>query len=409
MARASATNVDPAADAAALLRRVGFATLLLLTPTAALVARRGMVVLVPIAIALLLIAAALDGAHRPIGATLRRLARSRAGLAAGVVLLWCALSLVWTPFLAPAAERLLNIVTTVALSIAGYLALPERMRSANLYLLPVGVGIAAVAAIALILFGAGAQRGPDEASQNIDRGLTVLALLVWPAISWLRSRGRHFESFAVAMVVGVAVVLGPQPMPLIAMGVGGAAFALVVWAHRVGVLIAASAMAGLLALAPLVPFIVRPLGGLVFQSTDPTWRSLAIWRAIIRNEPVRLITGHGLETSLRDRLAGFIPPNAPTTLLFEAWYELGVVGALAGAVALFGAAMAASRNNPSLVPGMIAAFATAFAFACLGIGTAQMWWFTALAVVVLVFVAIERGQFRTSRPKAPLLRPVNDR
>jgi hypothetical protein len=34
----------------------------------------------------------------------------------------------------------------------------------------------------------------------------------------------------------------------------------------------------------------------------------------------------------------------------------------------------------------------------------QMWWFTALVVVVLVFVAAERGQFRTKRPKAFLRR-----
>ena len=33
----------------------------------------------------------------------------------------------------------------------------------------------------------------------------------------------------------------------------------------------------------------------------------------------------------------------------------------------------------------MAAFTTAFAFACLGIGTAQIWWFTALAVIVLLF------------------------
>jgi archaellin len=52
----------------------------------------------------------------------------------------------------------------------------------------------------------------------------------------------------------------------------------------------------------------------------------------------------------------------------------------------------------------MAAFATAYALGCLGIGTAQVWWFTALVVVVLIFVAIERGQFRTTRPKAVLRR-----
>jgi hypothetical protein len=59
---------------------------------------------------------------------------------------------------------------------------------------------------------------------------------------------------------------------------------------------------------------------------------------------------------------------------------------------------------------VIAAFAAAFTLACLGIGTAQMWWFTALAVLVLIFVAAERGQFRTTRPKAMFLRKAaNDR
>jgi hypothetical protein len=33
-----------------------------------------------------------------------------------------------------------------------------------------------------------------------------------------------------------------------------------------------------------------------------------------------------------------------------------------------------------------------------------MWWFTALVVTILMFVAIERGQFRTTRPKAMLQR-----
>ena len=56
-----------------------------------------------------------------------------------------------------------------------------------------------------------------------------------------------------------------------------------------------------------------------------------------------------------------------------------------------------------------AVFATAFTFACLGINTAQMWWFTALVAIVLIFVATERGQFRTTRPKASFPRPVNDR
>ena len=77
---------------------------------------------------------------------------------------------------------------------------------------------------------------------------------------------------------------------------------------------------------------------------------------------------------------------------------------------MLAAATRAGHGHPPLVPGVMGAFAAAFALACLGIGTAQMWWFTALAVLVLIFVAAERGQFRTTRPKAIFQRsPANDR
>jgi hypothetical protein len=122
------------------------------------------------------------------------------------------------------------------------------------------------------------------------------------------------------------------------------------------------------------------------------------------NEPLRLITGHGFETALRGRAVGLVSPQAPITVLFEIWYELGFVGATAGSFALYKAIRSSGQGHPLLVPAIMASFATAFAFACLGIGTAQIWWFTALAVVVLLFVAAERGQFRTTRPKATLRR-----
>jgi hypothetical protein len=408
MARVSSTTADPVAEAGALLRRIAFATLILVVPTAALVTRRGLVVLIPIGVSLLVIASALDGRQRPLGRTGRRLAASPAAIAGAVVLLWCALSLIWTPFPAEASERLLNIAATIAMAVLGYLALADRMRSADLYLIPVGVGLAAAVGGAVALFGLPMTRTAEVAAQNLDRGLTVLALLVWPAVSWLRSRGRHAEALAVGVLVALATVAGPQPNPAIALACGALAFALAAISLRVGVRVTASIMAGLLALGPLIPFILRPIAQLAFDPGHWLMRGLRIWRAVVASEPERLITGHGFETALRGRIEGLLPINAPTTILFELWYELGVVGALAAAAALFAAIMACGRRSPSLVPGMVAAFATAYAFACLGIGTAQMWWFTALALVVLVFVSIERGQFRTTRPKARLKLAANE-
>jgi hypothetical protein len=408
MARAPSPPLDPAADAAALLRRLGFATLMLALPVTALVTRRGIVVLAPIGIILLVIAAALDGANKGVRDSAKGVFASWPGLAAGLVLLWCAVSLFWTPFVGPASERFLNLVATVAAALAGYFALPERMRSANLYIVPVGTALAAVAAILIALFGVSV-RGAEEDGQSLERGLVVLVLVLWPSVAWLRSRGRTLESLLLALVVAAAAALGPQPMPLIALALGALAYGLTAAAPAIGARVTAFTVAGLLALAPLIPFIARPIAAAFLDPASPSLRSLTLWRRIVESDPLRLITGHGFETALRGRFAGLLPLNAPNTLLFEIWYDLGIVAAWAGAVALFFAIQAAAREAPPLVPGIMAAFASAFTFACLGLGIAQMWWFTALAVVVLIFVAAERGQFRTSRPKASLLRAANDR
>jgi hypothetical protein len=392
--------VDPAADAAALLRRLGFATLMLAVPIAAMMTRRAVVVLVPVGIALLVIAAALDPAHAGFRAGLRRLALSRGGAAGGLVLLWCALSLAWTPFLDPATGRLFSIVATVGLALAGYLALPDRMRSADLYIVPVGAAAAAIAAIGLALFGGAGAEGLESEGRSLERGLVVLVLFVWPAIAWLHSRNRQLEALGLALVVAAGAFLGPATMPIAALGVGAAVYAVTALWPRVGVAGTALVMAGLLALAPAIPLVARPLAALAFGTNSAVYQSLSIWRSVMLNEPVRLFTGHGFETALRGRFVGLLAWNAPSTLLFEAWYELGIVGALAGAAALYWSVLAGGRDHPPLVPGVMAAFATVFAFACFGIGTAQMWWFTSIAALVLIFVATERGQFRTTRPKA---------
>jgi hypothetical protein len=387
-----------------LLRRLGFAILMIVLPVAALFARRALVVLAPVGIALLVIAAALDGTARPLRQGTARLASSSGWIAGGILILWCGLSLIWTPFKAEAAERLFNIVGTLAMAVAGYLALPDRMRSANLYLLPIGIGAATLAAAWLGI--AALQRGlPDDAAtQNFERGLVVAVLLVWPSLAWLRSRERDLEALLLAVAVAVAVVLAPFPLPLAGLVVGAIAFALTSAHPRLGVRVSAILMAALLALAPILPFLVRPAAALLLGAGDPIIGILEVWRSVVLDEPARLVTGHGFETALRGRSVGLLPENAPRTLLFEVWYDLGLVGAISGAVALYLAVMAAGRDHPPLVPGVMASFASAFTLACLGIGTAQMWWFTALVVTVLIFTAAERGQFRTTRPKAIILR-----
>lgn len=401
MVRSPSVMADPSADAAAILRRVGFAILFFAIPMSALFARRAVVALAPVAVALLVISAALDGSAKNTGHKLGAVISSSAGVAGAVLLLWTGLSLIWTPFLPEASERLFNIACMALMALAGYLALPDRMRAANLYILPVGVGLGSLTAMTLALRGAD-DLGPDGLS--FARGMIVLVLLLWPTVAWLQSRSRNLEALLLTVIVAIGALLTDDALVLEGLAAGALFFGIMALHPALGVRLAAFGMAGLLLFAPLLPFVLEPLAELLVGPKAPFTVSLESWRRIILDDPLRLITGHGLETALRGRIFGLVSPNAPNTILFEIWYELGLVGAVAGSIVLYQAAMAAGRQRPVLGPGILAAFATAYTLGCLGIGTAQVWWFTALVVVVLVFVAVERGQFRTTRPKAVLRR-----
>ncbi|MFD0461126.1 hypothetical protein ACFQY9_03690 [Microvirga aerilata] len=64
MARPTIQTANPSADAAAVLRRLGFALLFFAVPLASLFSRRALVVMAPLAVVLLVLAAALDGSAK---------------------------------------------------------------------------------------------------------------------------------------------------------------------------------------------------------------------------------------------------------------------------------------------------------------------------------------------------------
>ena len=73
MARALQSTIDPSQNAGATLRRLGFAILMLVVPILPFVARRGIVVFVPIGIGALVLAALIDGRALNLREGLRRL------------------------------------------------------------------------------------------------------------------------------------------------------------------------------------------------------------------------------------------------------------------------------------------------------------------------------------------------
>jgi hypothetical protein len=394
------TPLDPAADAALLLRRIAFGTLALLLPIASLVSRRAAVVLAPIGVVLLVIAVLIED-PRDFVSRLKRSVFSLPGLILLGLVGWAVLSLVWSPYTGSATEKAGNIVLAVALGFLGNAALPDRMRASNLNLAPLGAGTAAAFALALIVATALRHQDTDA---GVERGISVILIMAWPALAWLLSRERGLSALGLALVVGLLSLTRFEDGEAVAMICGAVAFGAVSASREKASALIAAAIAGLMLLAPILPFLLIPIAARLPDSGLVA--SLATWADVVSGAPIQLVTGHGLDTVLRGRLTGALPPATPTTLLFETWYELGLVGAAAAAFCLYVAIRAAGRMPSALAAGGVAAFTTAFALSALGFATLQPWWLMTLTAVVLMFGAIARGQYRTDRPVAPLLKPA---
>ena len=377
----TSARFDPSQDAAALLRRLGFVALMVGVPLTAYAGPGGILVAGALGAALLAIAALLDRDARRPSANLSALSQSAAVLALAVLVTWTGLSLAWTPAQRSALGGFAGFGAVLGGLLVTYLALPDRMRSANLYLLPIGTALAA--SLGLVL---GALSGPADGdlARRVARGLSVVVLFTWPAVAWLRSRGRDLEAAALAVLVAAAASVGAGPAVLAALALGAAAYLLAQVPGRAGRLVPGVALAALVVAAPLVV-----ASG---QVAD-----LAAWRPLLLGEPVRLLTGHGFVS-----LPGQVAARLPAGTLGAVWYELGIVGALAVATAAVSVVAAPPASHPALPPSVAAALATAGVLALSGPGQGAPWRIVALAVVALSFLAAERGQFRTRRPRAAI-------
>ena len=401
MTRSPRLPVDPVVGAAGLLRRVGFGLLVAAGPLLAVGSRRGLVIIAPLAIVLMVLATVIESEGRqPLQRAWRAL-RSPTGGIATFLAFWAGLSLLWTPFPGEAADRLLNIVGVGLGGLIAVAALPDRMRVSNLYLLPIGLGFGAILAVVLglrTLMG----RSADPALDHwlLERGLIVIVLMTPAAVTWLLTKDRLVSGFVLVVLVTVAVVLAEAYAGMAALGTGAAVFALATVRPAAGRVAALVLLPGLVLIAPAIPLALRAITKMIYGPLHPLVETVRTWGRIVTDDPLRLITGHGLDTALRAKLAGLVPQSAPSGLLSDVWFELGFLGAIALALLLGRAVLAAGRLSPGVVPGALMTLVVAFVLAITGQGAAQSWWLMSLVLAAVVIIAVDRGQYRTSRPKS---------
>ncbi len=401
MSVASRHTETPAADAAKLLIRLGLAVLMVVLPCVGVASRGAIYVLMPIGAILILLGSLVgEPEHGP--RHLRTALFSPAGMAALFLTFWAGLSLLWTPFPVEAAQRFAQIVGTTFLVALVAAYLPTRTKAFDLYLLPVGIALSAIAVLVL------AWRGPDwflSASAFDDslfqRSMIALIVLVWPALGALALKEHWILAAGLAVLAAAVALAGFAQIGLAAMGAAAFAFALAMpeagrLARRLGLF-----FAGLVLLAPAAPLIYGGILSLTGHAPGPASLSMLVWRDLVVSEWPRLVTGHGFDTANRGASLGYLPESTPRSLLFVIWYDLGVIGAAAFAYLIARLFWLASRIPPAVAPAVLAGMVAILTLSIFGVATAQIWWVTLIDCAVIAFVVLIKGIYRTQRPAAP--------
>jgi len=213
---------EPAQQAAGLLLRLGIALLAVGVPCGAVVSRRLIFSVMPVGAVLVLLAIALDPKRIQVERLRENLSSSMA-ITSFFVLGWIGLSLLWTPFTELAAERYVKSAGTLLLAALAAACLPQHIKTSNLYLLPVGLGAAALAVLA---YGVMTTPVPAQVIENstLDRAALSLTMLLWPALGALAVRDRWASAGALAVAVAVAVIAVWTPMALVALACGAITF-----------------------------------------------------------------------------------------------------------------------------------------------------------------------------------------
>ncbi len=400
---------DPAKDAARLLGWFGLAVLMVGAPLTSVLSRRALLIALPVGAAILGSAYALSISADGLRA-LRRALAAPMGCLALFLAGWAALSLSWTPFPEVAAPRLLATAATALLAAVVIAHLPERRASPTLGLLPAGTAVTAVATGGLALAGPASFRGGTEFDASlVESSAITLVVLVWPALGALGLFGRWRWASALSVLVVATLLAASAQLAAAVFAVAAVAFAAAAGtssasAHpfsasssRRTAVLAAAAFAVLVMTAPLLPLALAPLAQAIPAVGRSTVAAMVDWRGLVLGDPARLITGHGLDSAHLGVLAGLLPPHAPRSVLFEVWYDFGVLGAGAFAALFALALLAAGRAADVVAPALVGGLSAVLSVAVLGVATAELWFITLVSLQAVGFGLLARAS-RGTRP-----------
>lgn len=388
---------DPAKDAARLLGWFGLTVLMIAAPVVGVLSRRALLVLLPVGIAILA-AGYLLSASRAGLTTLRRSFATPIGGCGLFLGGWATLSLAWTPFPELAIPRLVATCATVLAAAVIIAHIPERRARPYLYLLPAGVAVTAVATLGLALLGPAAFRGGTEFDPSLlERSVLTLTVLLWPAVGALAAFSRWRIAGGLAALVAATLAAADARIAMAVLAMGALAFAAAAGDPRRVGRVLGILFAGLAFSAPLLPYGLAPLARSLPPVGASTVAAMTDWRSLVADDLPRLLTGHGINEARIGVETGFLPSHTPRTVLFEVWYDLGLLGAVALAALLALGLRAAGEAAPQVAPALLGGLVATVAIAVFGVATAELWFVTLVSLQAIAFGLLARSS-RHGRP-----------
>jgi O-antigen ligase len=247
---------------------------------------------------------------------------------------------------------------------------------------------------------------PDLAKRNAARGTYGAAVLFWPAAAVLWRRDLMGAAIA-AFFAGVisSVMLGVDA-PAMALIVALAAFGVVKYAGRLGVLACLAATAVYFALTPLLFLNGTASAALPADVGKLSWHiRLDIWRFATSQILHRPLFGWGLDSSRNwpDQI-----PMHPHNASIQLWLETGLVGVALAALFfawLFWRIDKVEAKDRDAAAVMSATAASYLVIGAISFGVWQEWWIAlgVFAIAACVMVARTRTEAGEVRPMSELI------
>ena len=265
-------------------------------------------------------------------------------------------------------------------------------------------------ALAAVEMGAGnpirsAIEGVHEGLQNyqsywLNRGMTALALLIWPAAAalWPRSRA---SAAALLAAGGLTLLAGPQMAAKLAFA-AALGVAAVVWllGRKLRPLLVALAFALSLGMPLAVGLLPDAAELQAQQVTSSISHRTQIWSFAADRIGDRPLAGWGFDASrsipggqqIAPGTIANLMPLHPHNGVLQVWLELGAVGAaLLGALIACAFWQAASLASPSARAAASAAVASAVVIGCVSYGVWQTQWLAVLGLIAAFLAAAVRA------------------